>query len=290
MGTPVKKGPCQSYCRACVQPPACATPRPRRHCCCYFIVDASEARRPLGEQDSLLHASQPSAVQSIPPVLPSSIRPAWPSEHYLGLPRRAAPRPRLSHNFFRLLSLPGPCACALCLLARTPALSQAAANRLSPPSCLVTPRATTTTTATLLRAQLPPAPWAVHCRAVCLPLATFTGNFFCFCDVGRHAPYLVIGNRLPAPGLDLSLRPSFLLRCKKACLPTLSTLLFSLDHPAAPSPQNPRGRKEGRNPGRKEGITRPRPRLWLRGHQGPFPAAIDLDRVPSQDPKPDFSS
>lgn len=65
-------------------------------------------------------------------------------------------------------------------------------------------------------------------------------------------------------------------------LPPLSPSRFFLDHPAAPSPQNPRGRKEGRNPGRKEGITRTRPCPLAQGKSGPSSASIDLDRV---DPK-----
>lgn len=272
------------YCRAC--------DLPAQH---LGLVDALVVlllmpQRPAARPVNKTHFSTPARSVPYSPLpqdsSPRSDRPGprnitlpWPASPGLAAPRHAHGFPTTSFGSFPCL---GP-ARALCLHARKPASLHC--HKLPPtvtyylPAARA-PRATTTTT--LRRAHLPPAPWALHCRAVSLAsIGDIRRGSLCFCDVGRHAPYLVaVGNCPPAPGPQSTtiISPSV----HQAYCPPLSPSLFFLDHPAAPSPQNPRGRKEGRNPGRKEGITRTRPCPVAQGKSGPSSASIDLDRV---DPK-----
>lgn len=160
-----------------------------------------EARRSLGEQET--HFSRP--TKSVPYNLfsrQSSSQFDRPGPRNITLACLAAPRHvhGFSHNFFRLLSLPWalrplPPRLQACKLA----VSQAAANYLLPPSRLnasyhqnhnfVARPPTSRVLGTPLLARLS-------------SIGDIRRASLCFCDVGRHAPYLVAGNCLPAPGLQ----------------------------------------------------------------------------------------
>ncbi|KAH8757551.1 hypothetical protein F5883DRAFT_155976 [Diaporthe sp. PMI_573] len=234
-----------------------------------------EARRPLGEQDT--HTSprrRPGQCRSThspgPPVLDSTGLALgtlpWPAS-----PRRATPAafPTTSFGSFPCLG-PARDPLPLRLRACKLALSQAAANRLSPPQPS--------------KRLVPPRPQL--CRA-CL------SSYLCFCVAGRHAPYLVVGNCPPAPGPQSTtiISPS-VHQASQPPHPLPHSSSSIVPSPPAPKPTRAEGRKEGAREGR-EGITRPRLCLCprLRGRQvAPRRQSTSTSTRPIPRFKPDFSS
>lgn len=272
--------------------PACTTPRPRRHCCCYFIVDASAARRPLGEQDTRFFSTPTRPVPYNPFPQCSSPRFDRPGPRNITLACLAAPRH--AHGFpttsFGSFPDPGPAPSA-----STPAGLHC--HKLPPTVSYYLPpgRLNASYHHNHNFAPRPPAS-----RILGTPLQGWLSVFHWRLSPGtslllrRWTPRSLPGSRATArqaPGLYLSLRPSFLLRCTKPASP-LSSSPFCLDHPAAPSPQN-RTRAEGRKEARKEGRgLRARACAFasrFRGHQGPPRRQLTSTRsIPRS--KPDFSS
>lgn len=236
-------------------------------------------QRPAARPVNKTHFSTPAkSVPSSPFPQDSSPRFDRPGPRNITLaclasPRRATPTafPQLLSAPFLAWALPAPSASTpASLQARKPASLHC--HKLPPTVSYYLPAAQaprTTATTTLRRAHLPPASWALHCRAVSLAsIGDIRRGSLCFCDVGRHAPYLVaVGNCPPAPGPQSTtiISPSVHQAYSPHSHPHCSSSII----PPPPAPKTRAGgRKEGTQEGRKGLRARARV-LWLRGNQGP---------------------